>query len=950
MSARLIVSVNGRWVGIAHASFAYAAFFGALLVGMALHYKKIVQNEHYGYPEEWFPSVSATIGDWYPERSVFQLMIAVTSGPRFALVGLWFLLTNRPGYLPKVTAAVGLFRTILCGGWVYITSTDDHDWHDIFMISYLVATIPWTVGCLLTAPPNEQARKYRKLAATLFFGTMVPLIYFFIQHKVHRIPGAYTIYAFLEWSLVLYDVAFDAVATLDFATFQLQVVDLQGDKGSAKAVALAEKDRKTKDMALLELQSLTTGDVIDFAARMYLGFTLWSIWTSLGLIIWHFPLWNMGITGWEATLLSTSIPFVLGISPLRKLIVRSNKLLHLVSMVGIAAFWITDPLYRLIAVASANAIQALNWSAAFHFNRDRPQALQRDAVALVMGITLSSLAKFSHYANNPIWPIMHAENGGNNKIGLVVGILAAIALARPMGTIPEGKPEYKSRRQSNWLLAALGLGGAFFALHSLLSDSSTLILWNWEGFPIRGPIVVPHGALTLCTMLAGLYFGIVAPRLAQSWVSFAVACVGNFLLYRFNAWLGYIGGLLFAFTLCGLTPHLIAGAAQSSPGRTFGTAYTVYNLMCLMHVWIVAYAFVPGGPLLRERTDLVLIVTLACLAAGVANTSIQPTEEKVSGSLRPAAPRKLKSLLRAAMALTAGCACVVAFLRFPSFDYKPYHPEDRILTAGIWTVHFGLDNDMWASEGRMRQVIQELELDVIGLLESDTQRIIMGNRDMTQQIAEEIGMYADFGPGPNKHTWGAALLSKFPIINSTHHLLPSPVGELAPAIHATLDVYGTLVDVIVSHNGQEEDPEDRRLQSTTLGKIMQDSPRPFIFLGYVVSVPGQYPQRHLTEFSGMHDIEPTDWDRWCEYILFRGLKRVGYARVHRSTITDTEIQTGKFVIPMPGEVGPVEPSYRRVSEHEVPQGYRYPALFRGEGVRGHRYDNNEVVKEPWYYD
>lgn len=117
------------------------------------------------------------------------MFIAITSGPRFALVGLWFLLTNRPGILPKLTAAVGLFRTLLCGGWVYVTSSDDHDWHDIFMISYLVATIPWTVGCLLTAPPNERAMKYRRRAAGLFFGTMIPLIYFFIQHKVHQVAG-----------------------------------------------------------------------------------------------------------------------------------------------------------------------------------------------------------------------------------------------------------------------------------------------------------------------------------------------------------------------------------------------------------------------------------------------------------------------------------------------------------------------------------------------------------------------------------------------------------------------------------------------------------------------------------------------------------------------------------------------------------------------------------------
>ena len=33
-----------------------------------------------GYPDEWFPSVSSTIGDRYPERSVFQVFIAMTSG------------------------------------------------------------------------------------------------------------------------------------------------------------------------------------------------------------------------------------------------------------------------------------------------------------------------------------------------------------------------------------------------------------------------------------------------------------------------------------------------------------------------------------------------------------------------------------------------------------------------------------------------------------------------------------------------------------------------------------------------------------------------------------------------------------------------------------------------------------------------------------------------------
>jgi hypothetical protein len=160
-------------------------------VGMYLHYHKIVENEHFGYPIEWFPSVSATIGDRYPERSVFQVFIAICSGPRFVLVFLWYCLADRPkSSWPTVLAVSGVLRTLTCGGWTYVTSTDDHDWHDIFMISYLVLTLPWTIGCYICSPgSNPQAVKYRKYIGSAFFLTLIPLVYFFIQHKVHRVPG-----------------------------------------------------------------------------------------------------------------------------------------------------------------------------------------------------------------------------------------------------------------------------------------------------------------------------------------------------------------------------------------------------------------------------------------------------------------------------------------------------------------------------------------------------------------------------------------------------------------------------------------------------------------------------------------------------------------------------------------------------------------------------------------
>lgn len=633
----------------------------------------------------------------------------------------------------------------------------------------------------------------------------------------------------------------------------------------------------------------------------------------------------MGISGYEIALLSTAAPVLLTVSPIRKLVAGYPRILHLLSMAGIAAYKIHSPRDRLLVVSAANIIQVLNWSSIFHTNRNKRTLLQKETIALGMGLVLSSLAKMSHYANNPIWPIMHSENGGLNKIGLLLGVLAAFVIqTNASEVLTEASSKSNDGKAPNWFLTSVGVGGMFFAFHSLLSDSSTIVLWVWDGFPIKGPLVVPHGGITICVMMAGLYLGVVRPSLASSWSAFFVGCLGALGLYTFHGYPGYLGGLVLTCFLMAYMPNCIITASKTPPGKTFGVGFIIYNLLTLMHVWIVAYAFVPGGPILRERTDIVMLCMMSCIGCGILSTNMRDARPAYNGY--SPSTTKISTLLRATIVITAALTFVISYIRFPTFDYKPYHAEDKLFTAGIWTVHFGLDNDMWASETRMRQIIQELELDVIGLLESDTQRIIMGNRDMTQQIAEEIGMYVDFGPGPNKHTWGAALLSKFPIINSTHHLLPSPVGELAPAIHATLDVFGTMVDVIVSHNGQEEDPEDRRLQSTTLGKIMEESPRPFVFLGYVVSHVGEYPQRHLTENSGMNDIEPTDWDRWCEYILFRGLKRVGYARVHRSTITDTEIQTGKFVLQDPS----IPASYNRVTEEQVPVGYRYPAMFRGE--------------------
>lgn len=52
-------------------------------------------------------------------------------------------------------------------------------------------------------------------------------------------------------------------------------------------------------------------------------------------------------------------------------------------------------------------------------------------------------------------------------------------------------------------------------------------------------------------------------------------------------------------------------------------------------------------------------------------------------------------------------------------------------------------------------------------------------------------------------------------------------------------------------------------------------------------------------------------------------------------------QVGKFVVGQPASE-----TDERIPEDQVPPGLRFPALFRGQGVRGHQY---HVFDEPRYF-
>ncbi|GEM12322.1 calcofluor white hypersensitive protein [Rhodotorula toruloides] len=937
----LLCAVHARRLAQLHTFLSAAAFATALVLGISLHYHKIVRNQYYGYPDEWFPSVSATIGDWFPERNAFHLLIALTSGPRFLLILLTFLVhriqqpsSSLPGFL-AVTAAL---RTLLCGGWVYVTSSDHADAHDACMVLYIVSNLPFMILHTLLTPSTPFARPAkiaRRLLGTSFFATLVPLVYFYLRHKSDHVAGAYSTYALFEWTLIVLDISFDSVSILDFAapmtnapnvaTSTALGIELAVQAATARTLApegngvyLAPADPTAELQAPCAIVTgLRKADMASrgarvWAAEVYLAFLFWTNLTAIGPMIFYSSVWAMGLSGDEVALFCIISPIVLSlpIPFLPNFLLNSPTFGDLGLLLGVASRYLEgEGAERLRAAAFGVGLAAIGRVASWWEVRKDPARLEGRAIVFLLGLVLSVLVKFANYSLNPLWPFMRSsaspkdENGGWNGVGLALTNNA-------------------TRGWVDRIAATIGFGSLIFLLHFLFTDGGTTIAWSWNGYPSTGPFAFPHGAITIAALSAGILVASTPHYVAftRSPVAFAVACASAAALYALDSWPSFHAGCLVGVYAVSLFPSFLSSvlsASTSSPGIPFALALFYYAVLELASTWTVAYAFVPAGWLLRERTDVVLGWTMAGVGTG-----LLPLRRRASwqaSSSRPTRSRRTSYLHITLFFISLASVCSMYHHRSFFQPGVPYHAEERLFTAGIWTVHFGLDGYMWESSRRMAQFFKEAEVDVVAMLETDDHRIVGGNRDITQYIAHALNMpYIDLGPGPHKNTWGAALISKFPILCSSHHLLPSPNGELAPAIYATLDVYGTKVDVVVAHNGQEEDPLDRELQSKELGRLMRESwPKPTVFLGYLVTIPHAErpaPYKLVVEDGRMLDISPKDLDRWCQYILYRGLHRVGYARLSRGSdpsVTDSEAQLGKFVVPLPRANGS---SYTRSAE------------------------------------
>ena len=122
------------------------------------------------------------------------------------------------------------------------------------------------------------------------------------------------------------------------------------------------------------------------------------------------------------------------------------------------------------------------------------------------------------------------------------------------------------------------------------------------------------------------------------------------------------------------------------------------------------------------------------------------------------------------------------------------------ITVMTYNVHQGFDNNGKPDPRKILKTISESGADIIGLQESETNRLISGNYDLVFWLAKKLKMDYYYGPPVKKGTYGVSILSRYPIKTSKTIYLES-ITDQRVLIESVILFNDKEIKVLVTHLG-----------------------------------------------------------------------------------------------------------------------------------------------------
>ncbi|KAG7159563.1 post-GPI attachment to proteins factor 2-like isoform X2 [Homarus americanus] len=234
-----VVRVSVARLAVVTVSLPLGAFFLCIYLSLRFNFD-LSTATHCGVPN-YLPSISSAIGEFVPQRYIWRAAIAVHCAPRFLVASMYYSFMNR--ILPnvafyrnavKVTTLLNVVENVALLSLSFVSSKENYDVHKVSFILFMVCSELYMVlTCLLlkdnarrfTTPLERLAFVKKKQLMTANLASFVIALYFFYRHNKYCEPGMYSVFAFMEYIVVLTNMAFHMTAYYDFHNHDLVVCE-----------------------------------------------------------------------------------------------------------------------------------------------------------------------------------------------------------------------------------------------------------------------------------------------------------------------------------------------------------------------------------------------------------------------------------------------------------------------------------------------------------------------------------------------------------------------------------------------------------------------------------------------------------------------------------------------------------------------------------------------------